>query len=101
MNNSTPRFTKKQWGEIYAVRSRLEAFKNKIQPYPAYPDEIQEPKPQVVEHIVRHSNMGNKEFDLLQQTALKVSYLDQKLTEHLEYKTKPSVKSSGRGIQIE
>jgi len=46
--------------------------------------------------------MGAKEFDLLQQTALKLDYLDKKLTEHLEFKKKPKpVKSSGKGIRIE
>jgi len=56
-------------------------------PGPDRPPE-QEQKPQVVEHIVRHSNLGAKEFDLLQQTALKVQYLDEKLTEVLA-KRKP------------
>ena len=43
-----------------------------------------EPKPQVIEHIHRHSGMGRREFDLLQQTVLKAEYLAQKLTEHIE-----------------
>ncbi len=32
-------------------------------------------EPQVVEHIHRHSDMRKKDFNLLQQTALKVDYL--------------------------
>ncbi len=95
------RFSKEVWDEIYAARARLEAYRLKIQPYPAYPEESTESQPQVVEHIVRHSQMGAKEFDLLQQTALKLDHLDKKLTEHLEYKKKPQpVKSSGKGIKI-
>jgi len=58
-------------------------------PGPDRPQEPSETKPQVVEHIVRHSNLGAKEFDLLQQTALKTQYLEEKLTEHLEFKKKP------------
>jgi len=38
-------------------------------------------KPQVVEHIHRHSDMGKKEFDLLQQMVLKVDHLDEKVNE--------------------
>ncbi len=52
------------------------------------PSEPEESKPQVVEHIVRHSDIGKKEFDLLQQTARKVDYLDQKINELLA-KRKP------------
>lgn len=81
-------FNKETWREIYEVRARLEAYRDKIQPYPAYPDEPTEPAPQVVEHIHRFSDMGSKEFDLLQQTALKTQYLDGKLTELLA-KRKP------------
>ena len=96
-------FSKEAWDEIYVARARLAAIKDKIQPYPAYPEESQqESRPQVVEHIHRTSNMGAKDFDLLQQTALKTQYLDEKFTEHLEFKKKPQpVKSSGKGIKIE
>ena len=62
----------------------------------------EEAKPQVVEHIVRHSDMGKQEYDLLQQTALKINHLERKLTEHTEYKRKVPVKSGkSRGIKIE
>lgn len=95
-------FSKEQWQEIDEARARLQAYRNKIQPYPAYPDEPLEPEHKVVEHIVRHSQMGAKEFDLLQQTARKLEYLEKKLTEHIEYKRKVPVKAGkGRGIKIE
>ncbi len=62
---------------------------------------LEEPKPQVIEHIVRTSNMSKKEFAQLQQTARKVGFFSKKLTEHLEFKKKPQpVKSSGKGIKI-
>ena len=37
-------------------------------------------EPQVIEHIHRHSDMGKKEFDLLQQTVLKADYLLKELS---------------------
>ena len=43
--------------------------------------EEEKPVPQVVEHIHRHSEMGQKEFILLQQTAAKVEYLLGKVNE--------------------
>ena len=62
----------------------------------------EEAKPQVIEHIVRHSQMGAKEFDLLQQTALRIVHLEKKLAEHTEYKRKVPVKSGKtKGIKIE
>ncbi len=76
-------FSPEQWREIYEARARLEAYKNKVQPYPAYPEEDTPPKLQVVEHIVRHSQMGKQEFDLLQQTALKADFLEKKVNELL------------------
>jgi ssDNA-binding Zn-finger/Zn-ribbon topoisomerase 1 len=69
-------------------------------PDPGYYKEPEETKPQVVEHIVRHSDMGKKEFDLLQQTVLKTQNLDNKLTEHLEFKKKPII-SKSKGIKID
>ncbi len=64
-------------------------------------DTFAEPKPQMIEHVVRHSQLGPKEFDLLQQTALKLDYLAKKLSSHLEYKKKPQpVKLGKRGIKI-
>jgi len=45
-------------------------------------------KPPVVEHIVRHSDMGAKEFDQLQQTAAEVKYLRDKVAELEEQKRK-------------
>ena len=49
-------------------------------PGPDRPPELEE-KPQVVEHIHRTSDMSKKEFDLLQQTVLKVDYLEKRLNE--------------------
>jgi len=40
-----PSFTKEQWNEIYAARARLEAYRNKVQLYPKYP-EPPKPEPQ-------------------------------------------------------
>ena len=39
---------------------------------------------QVVEHIHRHSDMSKGEFDQLQQTALKVTYIEGKVRQLLE-----------------
>ena len=47
---------------------------------PFYYRELEaEKKPQVVEH--RHSDMSRKDFDLLQQTVLKVDSLEKRLNE--------------------
>lgn len=96
-----PRFTDSEMIEIGRARERLEAYRNKVQPYP--PElETEEPKPQVQEVIHRHSDMGKQEFDLLQQTALKLEYLNTKLTDHLEFKKKPQpIKSKSKGIKVE
>ena len=40
-----------------------------------------ESEPQVIEHIHRHSDMGKKEFGLLQQLVLKADYLEKRLNE--------------------
>ena len=71
------RFTDRQLYEIGKARERLEACKVKAY-YPILPEE---PKPQVVEHIHRHSDMSDKDFDLLQQTAAEVKYLRNKVDE--------------------
>ena len=60
-------------------------------PGPDRPPEPEEVKPQVVEHIVRHSQMGSKEFDQLQQTIREVKNLRDKVTE-LQAKRKPRSK---------
>ena len=62
--------------------------------------ESQSPPEQVIVH--RHSDMRKEDWDLLQQTARKLEYLDKKLAEHTEYKRKVPVKSGKtRGIKIE
>ena len=43
-----PIFTDEIWNEIYACRARLEAYQNKIQPYPPYPPSQGEVKPEPV-----------------------------------------------------
>ena len=73
-----PQFTREQWNEIYAVRERLAQYKNKVQPYPAYP-EPQEEVPQPQEVIHWHSSMGRQEHDLLEQLKLKSDWLEKEL----------------------
>ena len=51
-----------------------------------------ESKPQAIEHIHRHSDMGTQEFDLLQQTARKADYLEKQVTE-LSARRKPREKA--------
>jgi len=46
-----------------------------------YRDLESDNSPQVVEHIHRRSDMGKKEFDLLQYTVVKVAYLEKRLNE--------------------
>ena len=43
-----PIFTEEIWKEIYASRAQLEAYKNKIQPYPPYSPYQGEVKPKPV-----------------------------------------------------
>lgn len=38
-----PMFTKEEYKEIEESRARLQAYKDKIQPYPSYPIQPQEP----------------------------------------------------------
>jgi len=84
------KLTDEQMIEICRSRERLREYRDKIQPYPAYPLTVPEPpQEQVIVH--RHSNMGKQEYDLLQQTALRLTHWEDKLTTHLEpkQKTKP------------
>lgn len=84
----------------YGVYRSLCQYYGWDDPGPDRPSEPEEPKEQVIIH--RHSNMGKKEYDLLQQTALKANHLNKKLTEHLEFKKKPQpVKSGKRGMKID
>ena len=57
-------------------------------PGPLEPSPIEEAKPQVIEHIYRTSDMGKKEFDLLQQTANKTNYLEKELKKHIVFSKK-------------
>ena len=74
------RYNDDQMIEIGRARERLAAYRDKIQPYPVLEGEPGA-KPQVQTVVHRHSNMGKKEFDLLQQTAREVKHLSQKLAE--------------------
>lgn len=95
-----PQFNDAQMIEIARIRERLEAYCNKVQPYPAEPEE-DKPVPQLVQHIVRHASLSKQEFDFLQQTSFKIENLNQKLTEHLQPRKKPQPKKSeSMGIEI-
>ena len=59
------------------------------QPDPGYSPEALESTPRVTEVIHRHSEMGQKEFDLLQQTARRVGYLQGEI-DQLKTRRKPS-----------
>ena len=61
-------------------------------------DQVEETKPRVIQHIVRHSNMGKQEFDLLQQTALGLGNLRKQVAE-LQIKRKPKGTSTYKGIK--
>lgn len=62
-----------------------------------------ETMPRIVEHIHRHSDMGKAEFDLLQQTVLKVDHLGKRIDQHITPKRKPQItpKTEGIGIKID
>jgi len=62
--------------------------------YPPEPHE-EAPKEQVIVH--RHSNMGKLEYDLLQQTANQVKFLQAKVDE-LTRRRKPLIKSGAKPI---
>lgn len=89
------------WNEIYEARARLEAIRDRIQPYPstssgrvpAYPQDVEPEPPQERVIVHRHSNMGKQEYDLLQQTARGLKHLSQDLTE-LQARMKPKEKPS-------
>ena len=86
----------------YAWRSHFEEMAtgkplDSIEPRELEP---QSPPEQIIVH--RTSSMGKQEYDLLQQTARKLEYLEKKLAEHTEYKRKVPVKSGKTmGIKIE
>ena len=66
----------------FAMSDSFRAFSYQYcgRPDPGYtPLEIEAPLPQEIIH--RHSNMGKKEFDLLQQTANEIKYLRNKVAE--------------------
>ena len=66
-----------------------------------YNRNLEEEKPQVIEHIHRHGDMSKQEFDLLQQTARKATYLEKKLNELSKPKQKPQHKQTGyKGLAI-
>ncbi len=78
-------FTTEQWDEIYAARSRLEAYKLKIQPYPAYPEEpIPVPEPK----------WTGRQWDKVEQTRAMILYLQNKLNEHIDKLVKNNPKDT-------
>lgn len=77
-------FSPEQWREIYAVRAELEAYRNKVQPYPALPAE-EEPKSMIVEIPWSHD-----QWQYVQQLRAQVNYLNTKVTElQAKKKTQP------------
>jgi len=76
-----PNFTEERWCEIYAARARLQAYADKIQPYPALPEEE---KPPEVKHIFiyEHSNLTPKLADRITQLERRLSFDEKKLPKH-------------------
>ena len=59
------KFTEEQWVEIYRVRSQLEAYRDKIQPYPAYPEsENGTHTPEHITKIYTHLSIDKKALEL-------------------------------------
>lgn len=79
--NPPPKFTPEQYREIEEARARNNYYRATIERYPYREPDAPETTPRIVEHIHRHSDMSKAEFDLLQQTALKVDHLEKQLTE--------------------
>lgn len=63
--------------------------------------EPEKPEPQVIEHIHRTSNLSKQEWDLLQQTKLKVDYLEKKIEEAIKPKAKQKKPSGYKGLDFE
>jgi len=62
------KFTEEQWNEIYRARTQLEAYRNKIQPYPEREcSEIERPEPEHVYKIYTHLNIDKKALELQQR----------------------------------
>lgn len=59
--------------------------------------ELPEPKPQEVIH--RHSDISKQEYDLLQQTARRVSYLEKLLAERQKPRIQAQAKVGYKGIK--
>jgi len=78
------RFTKEQWAEIEETRNRLEAYKNKIQPYLIHP-EVEEAKPQVTETVVRHitynAELSKKQWTTIDSLRREVRELRKRVSE--------------------
>ena len=73
-------FTEEQWREIDTARARLQAYKDKVQPYPALHDELNdvraaspllEPEPE----------WKRRQWQYVQQLRAQVNYLNTKVTE--------------------
>ena len=78
------KFTKEQWTKIGEARIRLEAYKNRIQPYRAYPDETIT-KPQVTETVVRHitynAELTKRQWDTINSLRNEVRELRKRVSE--------------------
>lgn len=94
-------FTQAEHIEILRARERLAnvmVTRFYPEPLPDAPETIH--SPETVEHIVRHSDMGKKEFDKLQQTSRQVQHLQAQIDE-LQKKRKPQKKvSEYKGLEV-
>ena len=75
-----PNFTNEQWKEIEEARARLEAYKNKIQPYPVLPEDNLKPPSNKVEE------WAPKQWDVVNQMRGLVLHLQRKVNDHLDKK---------------
>ena len=69
--------------EMEEARSRLEAYKNKVQPYPAYPDEraISFETTTSAEKPIPDSPWSRDQWQSVQLLRAQVNYLNNKVTE--------------------
>ena len=77
------KFTNEEWQDIDEARARLQAYKDKVQPYPAYPEDNAPPE---IKPIFR-ARPVDTEIDQLKAGFL---FLQRKLAEHTD-------KAKGRG----
>ncbi len=73
-----PRFTPEQWREIEVARLRLEAIRDKVQPYPPYPSGD---TPQIQQQPIFRPRQIDREIDQLKGGFL---FLQNKINEHID-----------------